>query len=197
MNYYLLPILLTLGCTVQNDLSEGPELADTSSSTRVSEPSKTEVPLSEVQLKVVDEAGFEQVLNQHQGQVILVDFWATWCAPCLKQLPHTFSLSRRYATDGLAVVSVCLDEPDNKENALALLSRCMDPNDNVENLMSEYGGGSRAMEAFAIEGGALPHYKIFDREGKLQTTFSLDPSAAEQFTPADIEKAVTELLSQE
>jgi hypothetical protein len=50
------------------------------------------------------------------------------------------------------------------------------------------------MEAFAIDGGALPHYKLYDRHGQLRHTFALDPSASEQFTSEDIDAAVVALL---
>ena len=63
-------------------------------------------------------------------------------------------------------------------------------------LISALGGGSKAAEAFEISGGALPHYKLFDRTGKLRRTFGVDPSATTQFTTADIDAAVAELLAE-
>ena len=52
------------------------------------------------------------------------------------------------------------------------------------------------MDAFEIESGALPHYKLFDRKGELRATFAIDPSAAEQFTPEDVAEAIIELLEE-
>ena len=40
------------------------------------------------------------------GKVILVDFWATWCAPCIQEIPHLNDLQARYRTQGLVVVGV-------------------------------------------------------------------------------------------
>jgi hypothetical protein len=51
------------------------------------------------------------------------------------------------------------------------------------------------MEAFAIEGGALPYYQLYDATGKLSATFGLDPAAREQFTTDDLDAAVDRLLS--
>ena len=64
------------------------------------------------------------------------------------------------------------------------------------NLQSKQGGSSDSMEVFEITSGALPHYKLFDRTGKLRRTFELDPAANEQFTPADIDAAVIKLLAE-
>lgn len=51
------------------------------------------------------------------------------------------------------------------------------------------------MDDFEIVGGALPHYKLYGRDGKLMRTFALDPSAEKQFTPEDIAAAVSAALA--
>ena len=50
-----------------------------------------------------------------RGKVVLVDFWATWCLPCMAQLPHTVELADRFRDRGLTVATVSLDEPENIE----------------------------------------------------------------------------------
>ena len=52
------------------------------------------------------------------------------------------------------------------------------------------------MEAFDIQGGALPHYKLYDRTGRLRHTFALDPTADRQFTLQEIDAAVEQLLAE-
>src|SRR5262249_54782852 len=46
---------------------------------------------------------------RHRGQVVLVDFWATWCPPCVAELPSLRALHQKYRADGLQVISVSLD----------------------------------------------------------------------------------------
>lgn len=48
-------------------------------------------------------------LRQFQGKVILLDFWATWCGPCKKEMPGYEELYRRYKKRGLVVVGIALD----------------------------------------------------------------------------------------
>jgi hypothetical protein len=52
------------------------------------------------------------------------------------------------------------------------------------------------METFEIMGGAVPFYQLYDRAGKLRQTFGVDPTAAKQFTAADIDAAVESLLAE-
>jgi thiol-disulfide isomerase/thioredoxin len=54
--------------------------------------------------------GSTLALSELRGQVVLVDFWASWCGPCRKSLPHLDTLQSRYAEQGLRVVAINLDE---------------------------------------------------------------------------------------
>jgi thiol-disulfide isomerase/thioredoxin len=148
-----------------------------------------------VKVTIVDLEGFDAVLERLRGQVVLVDFWATWCAPCIEQLPHTAALARELKDQGLAVITMSMDDPEGMESIRGLLARLGATG--AINLVSRDGGGSREMEAFEIEGGALPYYKIYDGAGKLRRTFGLDPAAARQFTDADVAAAIDELLAAE
>ena len=149
---------------------------------------------SAFQLQLVDRAGYDEVIARLKGKVVLVDCWATWCLPCVEQLPHTSELFRRHRDAGLAVVTLSMDEPADKDEVRAILLN--NGAGSLSNLLSEYGGGSDAVDAFEVPGGALPHYKLYDRAGKLRRTFALDPAAKTQFTPADVDRAVAELLAE-
>ncbi len=49
-------------------------------------------------------------LSDFEGKVIILDFWATWCGPCKKEIPGFVELQKKYGRDGLAIIGVSLDE---------------------------------------------------------------------------------------
>lgn len=54
-------------------------------------------------------------LDDHSGKVIFVNFWATWCVPCVKEMPSFESLYRRYRSQGLTLLAVSLDKGDSSK----------------------------------------------------------------------------------
>ncbi len=63
-----------------------------------------------------DLQGDPQNLYQWQGQVILLNFWATWCAPCQVEIPDFIDYQSRYADHGLQIIGVGLDEIKKLKN---------------------------------------------------------------------------------
>ncbi|GAA3937588.1 TlpA disulfide reductase family protein [Litoribacillus peritrichatus] len=53
-------------------------------------------------------------LSEHYGEVILLNFWATWCGPCRKELPVLNNLQKKYERAGFSVLAVSVDEADAK-----------------------------------------------------------------------------------
>lgn len=60
-------------------------------------------------------------LGQYQGQVVIVDFWASWCVPCRRSFPWMNTMQAKYADKGLVILAVNLDQ--NSDDAAAFLAK--------------------------------------------------------------------------
>lgn len=64
------------------------------------------------ELSYFDDLGAKRELAEFRGRVVLLNFWATWCAPCRREMPMLSKLQREYAKQGLVVLYVSLEEPE-------------------------------------------------------------------------------------
>jgi len=64
------------------------------------------------ELSYFDTAGHKRTLADLQGKVVLLNFWATWCVPCRREMPMLSKLQREHANQGLVVLYVSLEAPD-------------------------------------------------------------------------------------
>ena len=150
-------------------------------------------PAATVTLRTVTPKQYAAILKSAKGKVVLVDFWATYCRPCRQQFPHTVELHNKLADQGLVVLSMSCDDEENHEAALKFLTKSQA---RFTNLRSAPGASDETFNAYDIDSGALPHYKLYDRKGKLRQTFALDPAAKKQFTSEDVQAKVEELLGE-
>ena len=66
----------------------------------------------DISLEVYDFENFRPFLNRENDTVYAINFWATWCAPCVKELPHFEQIGEEYREKPLKVLLVSLDFPD-------------------------------------------------------------------------------------
>jgi thiol-disulfide isomerase/thioredoxin len=79
---------------------------------------------SDFQLKTVNAAALHKQIATHKGkEAVLVNFWATTCAPCLKEFPMIVELSNKYKDNGIKIYFVTTDWTDYKDRAIAFLEK--------------------------------------------------------------------------
>jgi len=107
--------------------------------------------LKDVEGKTVQSSDFK-------GKVVILDFWATWCPPCKKEIPDFIELQKKYGEKGLVIVGVSLDEqgPSVVKPFITQLGISYPIVMGDEKIVQDFGG---------VEG--IPTTFIIDREGKI------------------------------
>lgn len=107
----------------------------------------------------LDEGG-KQRLGDLQGKAVILDFWATYCAPCIEAIPHLNELQAKYGNDDLVVVGLNVGGEEDKPKVPEFAERLQisyilaEP----EDALTSYIFGRQT---------AIPQTAIFDRNGKL------------------------------
>jgi peroxiredoxin len=108
-------------------------------------------------------------LRELKGKVVLVNFWATWCPPCRKEMPDLQALYDKYQEQGFVVLSISDEEPAKVQPFITerkiTYPVLLDP-------------GRKVNEEFQVEG--IPKSFVYDREGKLVAQ-SMDMRTRTQF----------------
>lgn len=128
-------------------------------------------------------SALEGEVVEFTGQsALLVDFWATWCAPCIRSIPEFERLSRDFAGDGLRVVGVSIDEKlDELESFLERRP--------IEYAVVHDGGDDPAWWKFRVP--AIPAVFLLDDRGRIVAQWSGEVDAR------DVRNAVEALIESE
>ena len=127
-------------------------------------------------------------LAQYKGQVVLVNFWATWCAPCKIEIPWMIEFQKKYSSRGFTILGVSMDEDGKKAINPFLEKERFDVDGQKEamNYPILLGNDSIADKFGSIMG--LPTSMLFSRDGKkVKTIVGL-------VNHDDIAKAIEDLL---
>ncbi|MFO8024278.1 TlpA family protein disulfide reductase [Thiohalophilus sp.] len=102
-------------------------------------------------------------VSEWDGEVVMVNFWATWCPPCRREIPAFIELQEKYAEQGFTIVGIAID---TKQNA----SDFVDPMGvNYPILIGDKDGIALSKE-YGNRMGVLPYTVIVDRDGKITET---------------------------
>jgi thiol-disulfide isomerase/thioredoxin len=125
----------------------------------------------------------DSIINNNKGNVVYIDFWATWCGPCKREFPYTKKLQEKYAGKNVVFAFICIDSPnDTWKYDLAHF-----------NLTGKHFYCDKPLSQSIKQSlfiNAIPYHMMIDKKGNI-TEFGLELSARNPLT----EKKIARLLA--
>lgn len=124
-------------------------------------------------LAFTDLDGAEHRLEQWHGKLLLINFWATWCTPCLAEIPELVKLQKQYGNRGLQIIGPAVDDPDAARAAMSSLGI------NYPVMTGSVDTLTASMEKLGNDKGALPFSVLVSADGRIVERHLGQFSAAE------------------
>ncbi|HEU4477320.1 MAG TPA: TlpA disulfide reductase family protein [Pyrinomonadaceae bacterium] len=119
----------------------------------------------EIDLILKDPFGAEQRLSALKGRIVILNFWATYCIPCRKEMPDLAAIQNEYAALGLQVIGASSDEAADRDKVLQFVK------ETKINFPVWMGASTADMMRFGL-GGALPGTVLIGRDGRVAKVIS-------------------------
>lgn len=119
----------------------------------------------EIELVLKDPFGTEQRLSSFKGRIVILNFWATYCIPCRKEMPDLAAIQNEYAALGVQVIGASADEPEDRDKVLQFAK------ETKVNFPIWIGASTVDMMKFGL-GTALPGTVIIDKDGRVARVIS-------------------------
>lgn len=114
--------------------------------------------------QLIDVHGKSYTLNQFQGKIVVVNFWATWCAPCREEMPELSRFYDAYKNKNAVVLGIAIDEPD-AVNTFQTETPVTYP------IFASESEGMLLAESLGNHKGVLPFTLIIDQHGNIAKSF--------------------------
>lgn len=131
-----------------------------------------------------------KIAANKKAKLTVVDAWATWCGPCKENFPHLVEMHKKYASKGLAAVSLSLDDPEKPKKIAEAKAFLAEKKATFSNFLLDETQDD-AFEKLNIV--AIPAVFVFGPDGKEIKRFTLD-DPKHQFTYEEVEKFVVDQL---
>jgi peroxiredoxin len=112
-------------------------------------------------IRYPDLSGTPQNLQQWKGKVLMLNFWASWCSPCLAEIKHLIAYQERFGADGLQIIGLGLDDTRKLNNVRRSLEI------NYPLLVADPKQSRSILKAWGDKTGLIPYTVIFNKQGEV------------------------------
>jgi|KBSSwiStaDraftv2_1062776.scaffolds.fasta_scaffold287140_1 peroxiredoxin len=142
-----------------------------------------------VTVQLVDAEGLKELRKNGSGKVRLVNFWATWCGPCVTEFPDLITINRMYRHRAFELITISANYPDEQKEVLAFLRK---QQASCRNLQFGETDKYKLMEAFDPKwNGALPYSILLGPNGEVLL------KRQEAIDPLEVKRAIVGALKED
>lgn len=141
----------------------------------------------------------EELIAEHKGKVVVVDYWSTWCAPCVREFPHLVELQKTYGEDVVCISASCNYDglPDSPPESFR---------EEVQNFLNENNAADLINVVMTVEAevlfeqlklASIPAVYVYNRDGELAKRFdNEDPEKLKESGEFSYEKDINPLAAE-
>jgi thiol-disulfide isomerase/thioredoxin len=119
---------------------------------------------------LIDEAGFGNLVSNRKGKILLINVWATWCAPCREEFPDLVKIANEYHTRNVEVVGISADFPDEIDAKVKPFLKSQHAT--FQNYIKNFEDDEAFINSVNPKwSGALPATFVYDVDGKLRDSY--------------------------
>ena len=137
---------------------------------------------NEKELTLKDLSGTEQKLSSFKGRIVILNFWATYCIPCRKEMPDLAAIQNEYAAHGVQVIGASADDPEDRAKVRRFIK------ETKINFPVWLDATATDMMRFGL-GSALPGTVVIDKDGRIAKVYS------GVFSKAELKKQIDSMLA--
>jgi thiol-disulfide isomerase/thioredoxin len=141
-----------------------------------------------VELKALDEIGLTRLMKNDTDKLLVINVWATWCGPCVAELPEFVTMHRMYRKRNFQMVTISMDEPETKDAALQVLK---ENHQSASNYIWTGANGDKDKLAELLDKewqGPVPYTILVAPGGKILYR------KMNSIEPIDVRKAIVEVI---
>lgn len=193
-------LLIAIGCSEPAAPAPGDQAAAPAAVGRIQpESDAIAAALSRPGIQFMNYDEVQQLVKSHEGKVVVMDCWSTWCEPCKKEFPGLVELHNKYGADKIACISLCFDYEGLKketpeEHEPEVREFLEQQKANFDNVIS-----TEASEEMSEKLGiaTVPAIFVYNQQGELAQTFKTGGADDKPFTYKDVGETVAELMKDE
>nr|AUN36963.1 thioredoxin [uncultured bacterium] len=126
------------------------------------------------QLAAIGAEGVGKLITEAKGKVVVLNFWATWCPPCVAEMPELAKFYNKTKREEVVFISLCANEPSDLRTAVAKFQKDKSLPFPVYVLNESGGVEALAKATKANLSGGLPTTLIYDKTGALKSMWERD-----------------------